>query len=114
MGLSYLVYAVLVYFKVHYQIANLAAFWISVLNGYLLNRFWVFKKQATNRNPAQTIKYIATYGFNLLLGITLMYLYVDVMHLNKYIAPFISLPITVPMNYCINRFWVFRRKGEKT
>lgn len=113
MGLSYLVYAVLIYLHVHHQIANLAAFWISVMNGYILNRFWVFKKHAVQRSPAQTLRYFLTYGFNMLLGIALMYLYVDILHLNKYIVPFISLPITIPLNYCINRFWVFRRRKEQ-
>ncbi len=113
MALSYLVYAALIYLHVHHQIANLMSFWISVLNGYLLNRFWVFKKNAADRSPTQALRYFATYGFNMLLGIFLMYLYVDVLHITKYIVPFISLPITIPLNYCINKFWVFRHRKEK-
>lgn len=107
--LSYIIYAVLVYFSVHHQIANQCSFWLSVLNGYILNKYWVFKKQAKKKSHAQTMKYFAVYGFNFLLGIFLMYLYVDVLHLNKYIVPFISMPITIPINYCLNRFWVFRK-----
>lgn len=108
--LSYLIYAALVYINVHYQIANQVSFWLTVLNGFFLNRFWVFKRQASKKSPAQTVKYFATYGLNWVLGIVLLYLYVDLLHINKYIATFISMPITIPLNYALNRYWVFRKK----
>lgn len=109
MILSYIIYALLIYLNVHYQIANQLSFWISVLNGYVMNHYWVFSQQNAQLNPTKPIKYIITYGLNMLLGIALLYLYVDILKLNKYIVPFISLPITIPMNYFINKFWVFRR-----
>lgn len=110
--LSYLLYAFFLWLSLHHQVANQLAFWITVLNGYLMNRFWVFKRQAAERSPAQTIRYFCVYGFNFLLGIFLLYLYVDVLYLNKYIAPIISMPVTIPLNYCLNRYWVFRRPKE--
>lgn len=107
MILSYAIYAVMIYINVHPQIANQVSFWISVLNGYLLNRFWVFKKQANQKNTTQTARYVLTYSFNNVLGVALVYLY-TLLHINEYLFPFISMPITIPLNYCLNRFWVFR------
>lgn len=109
MVLSYAIYAFLIYLSVHPQIANQIAFWLSVLNGYLLNKFWVFEAKTKQKSASQLLKYVITYAFNNVLGIFLLWLYIDILHLNAYIAPFISLPITIPMNYCINKFWIFKK-----
>lgn len=107
--IAYATYAFLLFVGLHPQMANLISFFVSVANAYLLNRFWVFKGSATTR-PSTPAKFFVVYGGNLGLGVLLLYLYVDVWHLNAYIAPFISLPLTVPLNYLLNKFWVFRRK----
>jgi len=118
MLLSYLLYVFFVWLGLHIQIANMLAFWLSVINGYVLNKYWVFKNPTGNKEKKLSdhitlVKYVLMYGFNLLLGIVLLYLYVDILHLNKYIAPLISIPITIPMNYCLNKFWVFKKKLPK-
>ena len=107
MLVAYSVYAILVYFNVHPQIANIFSVLVSILNAYVWNRFWVFSQTATKKVTAP-IRFIVVYGGNLLLGMVLLYLYIDVWHLNKYIAPFISMPVTIPLNYILNRFWVFK------
>ena len=111
--LSYLLYVFFVWIGFHHQLANQLAFWISVLNGYILNRFWVFKRQAVSKSGTQTLRYFSVYGFNMLLGVILLYLYVDILQINEYFAPLISIPLTVPLNYCLNRFWVFKSKVKK-
>jgi putative flippase GtrA len=108
--IAYSIYAILVFFEVHPQIANLIAFFASVLNAYFLNRYWVFKKDVPVR-ASTPIRFFAVYGGNLALGVFLLYLYIDVLSINKYVVPFLSLPITVPLNYILNKVWVF--KGSK-
>lgn len=110
MILSYAIYAFLVYIGLHYQVSNLISVFISILNGYLLNKTWVFKKQSKIKSSSQSLRYFLVYGFNILLGILLLHIYVDILHINEYICPIISLPITIPLNYCLNKFWVFRKK----
>lgn len=109
MILSYVLYSFCIYMELHHQIANQISFWISVLNGYLLNKYWVFQRGDSGRGRTESIKYFAVYGFNFVLGIFLLYLYVDVLNINKYLAPVISIPITVPMNYLLNKKWVFKK-----
>jgi putative flippase GtrA len=109
LAVAYGVYALLLSFGLHPQIANFFSFWTSVLNAYLLNRFWVFNdKRKVGEHTI--VKFVVIYGLNLIMGIGLLYLYIDVLHWNKYWAPLISLPITVPINYLLNRIWVFRAK----
>lgn len=37
-----------------------------------------------------------------------MYLWVDVLHISKYLAPILTLFVTVPYNYLFSKFWVFK------
>lgn len=105
--IAYGIYAGLVYFNIHPQIANIISFIGSVLNAYIWNKLWVFKGKSNNKTTTP-LKFFVVYGGNLVLGIILLYLYLDVWHLNKYLAPFLSLPVTVPLNYLLNKFWVFK------
>lgn len=110
MVLSYVIYALFIKLGVHHQISNQIAFWTSVLNGFILNKNFVFKSSKSKKTRSEGIKYMAVYTFNWFLGIILLYLYIDVLKINSYLAPLISIPITIPMNYALNRFWVFRKK----
>ncbi len=110
MALSYIIYAVVISFGVHPQIANQISFWLTVLNGFLLNKTFVFKSKTDKKTKNEMVKYFGVYGFNWLLGIVLLYLYIDVLHINSYLAPIISIPLTIPMNFLISKYWVFKKK----
>lgn len=111
--LSYIIYAFCIKIEIHYQIANQFAYWLTVLNGFILNKFWVFSTQSEKKAHKQMIRYFILYAWNFLLGIILLYVYVEIFKLNKYIVPFLSYPLTIPMNYLINKFWVFKNTSDK-
>lgn len=111
--LSYALYGGGVYIGLHHQIANQIAFWVTILNGYLLNKFWVFGSGHSGRTQAEAIRYLTVYGTNYVLGIFLLYLYVDVWGLSKYLAPIIAMPITIPLNYILNRKWIFAERRKQ-
>ena len=108
--LSYFIYAGSVSFGIHHQIANQISFWVTVANGYILNKYWVFQRGKSGSGKKEAGKYVFVYGMNYLLGIYLLYLYVDVLAINKYLAPLVSMPITIPLNYYLNKKWIFHRK----
>ena len=105
--ISYVTYVVLVYFHTHYQIANISAFVISSLSGFLLNRLWVFQAKSISINK-QIIKYYIVYGTSLTLSLFLSYLWIDVFGINIYLSPIINLFLTVPYNYFLNKVWAFK------
>lgn len=110
--LSYILYIVFISFNLHYQVANQIAFWLTVLNGYILNKYWVFKIAKNKRESHQKlsiIKYFIIYGSNIILGVLILYFFVDIIGVNKYVVPFFSMPITVPLNYFLNKQWAFRK-----
>lgn len=110
--ISYLTYVLLVYFSVHYQIANIAAFVISSLSGFLLNRSWVFKAKHSSAT-IQLVKYYIIYGSSLLISLALSYFWIEILGINKYLPPILNLCITVPYNYILNKIWAFREQRLK-
>lgn len=110
--LSYFIYTGCVYVGLHHQIANQISFWLTVLNGYLLNKCWTFQQKNSGRTREEAVRYFAVYGMNYVAGIFLLYLFVDVLRINTYLAPVIMMPVTVPTNFLLNRYWVFRGRKK--
>lgn len=104
--ISLAIYYTLVYFGLHYILSNIFAFLISVLNACYWNSKYVFNKEGIHIN--RLIKTYLSYGFTFLLSTFLLYLMIDVIGISKYIAPLINLCITVPINFLLSKFWVFR------
>lgn len=104
---SLAIYYLMVYFGVDYIIATVTGYIGSSVIGYMLNRIWVFKAQNTKvMNSA--LKYFIVYGTSLLINMGCMYLWIDVLHLSQYIAPILTLCITVPFNYVFSKLWAFK------
>ena len=109
--IAYVIYALLVYFKLHYILANIIAFIISVLNSFFWNNKYVFKNEVTSKRDIlhSLIKTYISYSFTgVFLGNALIFLFVDVLHISKYLAPFFGLVITVPLNFFMNKKWAFK------
>ncbi len=106
--ISLAVYYLLVYLGVHYIVANIFGFIISVLNAYYWNSKFVFKSD----NSKKTIlfrTYVA-YLITFIISNGLLYIQVDKMGISKYIAPIICLLVTIPLNFIINKFWTYKEK----
>ena len=105
---SLITYYILVYFSVNYQIANIAGFIIGSINGYIWNKIWVFKSY--NRSLVSIIKFYLTYLSTWLLSAILLYIWIEMMKISDIIAPIINVFITTPINYFMNKYWVFKDK----
>ncbi len=103
--ISLAVYYALVYIDVHYIIANVVAFIVSVLNAYYWNSRYVFSKKEGS-NPF--FKTLLVYGSTFLLSTGLLYVMVDLLHISELLAPIINLCFTIPLNFLLNKFWAFR------
>jgi len=109
--ISYTIYSGLVYIGLHYIIANLVSFLISVFISFLLNYNYVFiNKNDQKRNIIRLLfKTYASYAFNgLILQNFLLFFLIDLLHLSKYIAPFFSWIITIPLNFILLKYWAFQ------
>lgn len=111
--IGYLVYSLCIWFGLHYLIANLIGFIVSVLNAYYWSDRFVFKKnEGETRSTVKTIlkTYIAYGSTGLLLASILLYFYVDILHFSEYMAQLLVLIVTIPINFIINKFWSFKTK----
>ena len=110
-AISYGIYSLFVYLGLHYIIAGVISFFISVLNSFFWNNKYTFKKDANQkRNIFQSlIKTYISYAFTgLVIANIITIILVEIFHVSKYIAPLFVLVITIPLNFIINRQWAFR------
>ncbi len=100
-------------FAMNIQLSNAISFAVSVLNAYFWNTVWVFKKQRNDapKSIGTPLKFFVSYGTTYLMSAVLLWLWTDVLGISKFLAPLISLLITVPVNFLLNKFWTF--KGAK-
>ncbi len=116
--ISLAVYYIFVFInKELYIVGSIAGFLISTINAYFWNNKFVFKskdKVKENDSKRKIIKTYISYGFTLLLGTALLAFEVEVLEVNEKIAPVINLFITVPINFLLNKLWIYRDKKKKT
>ena len=99
-------------FGLHYQLANLLSFLVSVCNAYYWNLRYVFKNdsQMTAMQHLQAFgKALTSYGSTFLLSTILLAFWVETCGISKTLAPAINLLITIPLNFVLNKYWAFRK-----
>ena len=97
-------------------IAQFIMFVLSVAWSFYWNNKFVFKKEEERERNiiAALIKTYISYAFtSLILSELLLVIWVKYLGINEYIAPIISLFITVPLNFLIQKLWAFKDKDGK-
>lgn len=89
-------------------IANTLSFLCGTVFGYLVNNLWVFKPEI--RRYSMVWKFYTVYICSYLMSQGLLFLWVDVLTISEKIAPLINLLFTIPFNFFLSRFWVFKVK----
>lgn len=117
--IGYLIYVVTLFLlrkfnlfiTVDIYIAQFVMFVLSVLWSY----YWNSKKVFVNSREkflSSLLKTYMTYAFtSLLLSEILLLVWTKVFGISEYIAPLISLLVTVPLNYIIHKRWVFNERN---
>lgn len=104
------IFIILNAFGVYYIISNIIAYIIATINSYIWNSSWVFKYgQGLNINTS--VKFFILNLVGLTVNTTIMYILVDILNFNKFIALVIASIFVVIMNYTINKLWVFKEKN---
>lgn len=99
-------YYLFLYLGCHYMVANVISWLISVFNAYFWNNRYVFKNEIVWIRAL--MKTYLSYGFSFLTGCLCLYLLVEWMGISDKIAPILTLLLTIPMNFFLNKFWTFR------
>jgi putative flippase GtrA len=113
--IAYAIYSLMIYFGLHYIVASVIAFFISVLNSFFWNNKYVFKKQQDQKRNIlySLLKTFLSYAFTgLVIQNLLLFVFIDIIHISKYIAPLFGLTVTVPLNFVLNKLWAFRTERD--
>lgn len=105
--ISLITYYILVFFSINYQIANIGGFITGSLNGYIWNKLWVFRN--SKKNLSSIVKFYFSYLSTWLLSAILLYIWIEIFNISDKIAPIINVAITTPINYFMNKYWVFKK-----
>jgi putative flippase GtrA len=93
-----------------YIFANVTSFTLSIFWAFYWNNKYVFKeKPEEERNKWKALgKTFLSYGFTgYILNNILLFVLVDMFGMSKYIAPLVTLIISVPVNFLLNKLWAF-------
>ena len=55
------------------------------------------------------VKFYLTYLATWILSAMLLYIWIELMSISDKIAPVINVFITTPINYLLNKYWVFNK-----
>lgn len=113
--ISYIIYGILVAVSVHYLIASLAGFFVSVINAYFWNNKYVFEKEINCERVWWKVflkTFMAYAGTGLLLNNALLILWINIFHIPEMIGPILNLFITIPINFLLNKYWAFKNNSK--
>ena len=109
--ISILCYILLVKLGMHYILANIISYILGILNSYYWNKKWVFNYQ--DHHISIFIKFFVV---NLVvLGIVTisLFLLVQKIGLNQYLAQIFSTGIGMVINFISNKYWTFSPQTQK-
>ena len=98
-------------------IAQFVMFLLSVAWSFYWNNRFVFINGADEKNNIflRLMKSYISYAFTgLFLSELLLVIWVEVLRINGSIAPIINLLVTVPLNFVLQKKWVFKEKDKNT
>ncbi len=79
-----------------------------VINSYLLNNFWVFSDNQKSHIQKFMVFITITLAV-LLFSEIVLYLFVDLIGINKYISGLLIIPVTLILNYLGYKLFVFKK-----
>lgn len=108
--ICYITYLLLLYFGVHYTLANIIGFSVSVFNSYYWNNKYVFISEGKRVWWKTFIKtYISYAGTGIVLNNVLLYIWIDICGISSFIAPLINLVFVIPINFIVNKMWAYKK-----
>ena len=96
-------------FEMHYAVANVISWIITVIVVYVLNRKYVFKSKS-DKIFKEFITFVFVRIFTLFLETGTIWLIVDVIHGNDIVGKFLGQFVVIVSNYLFSKFFIFKKK----
>ena len=111
----YVLFAAIPNDKVKIILGTTLGFIASVINSYFWNNKYVFKsegKKTFGEHAKAFLKMTSSYALSNLLLATLLEFWLRGLGIPYWLASLLTLVVTVPLNFFMNKLWVFRKKKE--
>lgn len=96
-------------FELHYVVANVISWIITVIVVYFLNRKYVFKSKS-EKVLQEFVSFVVVRIFTLFLETAMIWLIVDVIHGNDIVGKFVGQFVVIVSNYLFSKFFIFKKK----
>lgn len=94
--------------EIYYLLANFISVSIGITISFILNKKYNFK---VNDKVFKRFLIFVSVGFSgLLISSALLYLFIDIIYLNKIISKFISIVFVVFIQFFVNKFITFKKE----
>lgn len=90
-----------------YFVGNVVGWIVSVFNSFYWNNRFVFTKSEFSWGQKLLRTYLA-YGGSFIVGSITLVVLVSVLGVSEWLAPWINIVITIPLNFILNKFWAFK------
>ena len=97
---SYIIYVALLLF-LSYPVAYTLAYVIAIFISYYLNTTFVFKRKAS---LSKALQFPLVYVVQYLAGFFWLYLLIEVLGINQFIAPILVVGLNIPVTYLMSKF----------
>jgi putative flippase GtrA len=101
-------YIVLVYLGMHYITANILSYILGLVNSYYWNKKWVFKYKESHLTVF--VKFIIVNLVVLGINTLTLYLCVQKLEINQYLAQLLATVFGMGINFILNKKWTFNSK----
>lgn len=100
---------------IDYMVATALSWLLTVVFAYWTNRTFVFKSKNTGKTNIfkEFCSFISARIATELLELLLMYLMVDLAHINSNIAKLIAQAAVIIANYVLSKIWIFKDSQTK-
>jgi putative flippase GtrA len=103
---GYAVYALFIYLKMHYFLAQLLSSILAIAHSYLWNKYFTFR--SPGRSASEIIRFVSVYAVSYLLNMGILYVSIEFFKWNAYMAGFICLFVTTVISYVGHKNISFR------
>ncbi|MFX0069763.1 MAG: GtrA family protein [Candidatus Hermodarchaeota archaeon] len=108
-----ILYLLTEFLNVYYIVSEIIAFFVSVLNNYILNKVWTFKEKIQQVLFKKYIKYTLICLLSLIVNLSVLYLLVENFNFWYVFAEIVAIFISFIINFIGNKFWTFRDTNSK-
>ena len=97
-------------FHIYYLVSTVGAFLIAFSISFILQKLWTFKDSSRDRLHIQLPLYLGMQVVSITLNASLMYVFVEYLHIWYLFAQAIIAPMLAIVIFFINRTYIFKKR----